>query len=152
MASDMSGVAADEQLPPAGRSAGPGGADLVSAGEGGGATGRDRRRRPTTDLHVEVVRRGAEIRIAGRLDGRNAPVARAVLHSTIDDGHGDVVLHLGRLDIWDASGLGVVVGAHRRAQQAGRRLVLTDVPLRQLRQLRATRLHRVLTVEPFAIA
>ena len=105
-----------------------------------------------TDLHVEVVRRGAEIEIAGRLDGRNAPVARAVLHSTIDDGHGDVVLHLGRLDIWDARGLGVVVAAHRRAQQAGRRLVLTDVPLRQLRQLRATRLHRVLTVEPVAVA
>jgi anti-anti-sigma factor len=105
-----------------------------------------------TDLMVEVVRRGSEIEVAGRLDGRNAPVARAVLHSTIDEGEGDVLVHLGGLDIWDASGLGVIVGAHRRAQQAGRRLVLTDVPPRQLRLLRATRLHRVLTVEPLAAA
>jgi anti-anti-sigma factor len=105
-----------------------------------------------TDLYIEVVRRGAEIEVAGRLDGRNAPVARAVLHSTIDEGHGDVLVRLAGLAIWDASGLGVVVGAHRRAQQAGRRLVLTDVPQRQLRLLRATRLHRVLTVEPHAVA
>jgi hypothetical protein len=30
--------------------------------------------------------------------------------------------------------------------------VLTDVPPRQLRLLRATRLHRVLTLEPLAVA
>jgi anti-anti-sigma factor len=105
-----------------------------------------------SDLNVEVIRRGAEVEIAGRLDGRNAPVARAVLHSTIDEGEGDVLVHLGGLEIWDVNGLGVVVGAHRRAQQAGRRLVLTDLPPRQLRLLRATRLHRVLTVEPRAVA
>jgi anti-anti-sigma factor len=104
------------------------------------------------DLHIEVVRRGAEIEVVGRLDGRNAPVARAVLHSTIDEGAGDVLVHLAGLDIWDANGLGVVVGAHRRAKQAGRRLVLVDVPPRQLRLLRAMRLHRVLTVQPRAVA
>ena len=126
---------------------GPDGETLAAGGRRHGR-GRDMR----TDLTIEVVRRGAEIEVAGRLDGRNAPVARAVLHSTIDDGDGDVLVHLGGLDIWDASGLGVIVGAHRRAQQAGRRLVLTDVPPRQLRLLRATRLHRVLTVEPLAVA
>ncbi len=104
------------------------------------------------DLSIEVVRRGAEIEVAGRLDGRNAPVARAVLHSTVDEGEGDVLLRLGGLEIWDASGLGVIVGAHRRAQQTGRRLVLVDVPPRQLRLLRAMRLHRVLTLEPLAVA
>ncbi len=119
--------------------AGPGDEQVVAARHG---RGRD------MDLAIEVVRRGAEVAFAGRLDGRNAPVARAVLHSTIDEGEGDVVVHLGGLDIWDASGLGVIVGAHRRAQQAGRRLVLADVPQRQLRLLRATRLHKVLTVEP----
>ena len=54
------------------------------------------------------------------------------------------------VEIWDASGLGVLVGANRKARQCGRRLVLADVPPRQLRLLRATRLSRALTVEPLA--
>jgi anti-sigma B factor antagonist len=66
----------------------------------------------------------------------------------VGTGEGDLLLHVGALEIWDASGLGVLVGAHRKARQSGRRLVLADVPPRQLRLLRATRLHRLLTVQP----
>jgi anti-anti-sigma factor len=47
----------------------------------------------------------------------------------------------------DATGLGVLVGAHRRAQKLGRRLVLRGVSPRLARLLLATRLHRVLTLE-----
>ena len=100
------------------------------------------------DLQIEVLRRGVEVVLSGRLDARGAAVARALLHEVVDAGQGDLHLHVGELELWDASGLGVLIGAHRKARQAGRRLVLTDVPPRQLRLLRATRLHRVLTVEP----
>jgi len=100
------------------------------------------------DLRIEVLERGVEVVLSGRLDARSAAVARALLHEVVDAGQGDLSLHVGELELWDASGLGVLIGAHRRARQAGRRLVLTDVPPRQLRLLRATRLHRVLTVEP----
>lgn len=51
------------------------------------------------------------------------------------------------MDLVDATGLGVLVGADRRAKLAGRRVVLRDVRPRLLRILRATRLHRVLTIE-----
>jgi anti-anti-sigma factor len=100
------------------------------------------------DLQIEVLRSGVEVVLSGRLDARGAPVARALLHEIVAAGEGDLHLHVADLEIWDASGLGVLVGANRRARQAGRRLVLTGVPPRQLRLLRATRLHRLITLEP----
>ena len=41
---------------------------------------------------------------------------------------GELVLDLAALEAVDATGLGVLVGAHRRAQRAGRTLVLADAP------------------------
>ncbi|MFJ5233660.1 STAS domain-containing protein [Kitasatospora sp. NPDC088391] len=85
--------------------------------------------------------------IEGRLDVRSAADARALLHAAVDGGEGDLVLDLGRLEFWDATGLGVIMGTHRRAGRAGRRLVLRDVPGQLQRLLVATRLHRILAVE-----
>ncbi|WP_030268038.1 STAS domain-containing protein [Streptomyces sp. NRRL B-24484] len=85
--------------------------------------------------------------IEGRLDVRSAADARAVLHAAVDGGQGDLVLDLGRLEFWDATGLGVIMGTHRRAGRIGRRLVLRHVPAQLQRLLVATRLHRILAVE-----
>ena len=74
---------------------------------------------------ARVLRPGAEVDLVGRLDGRTAPLVRETLHACIDEGEGDLLLHIGSLEIWDAAGLGVLVGAHRRARRAGRRVVLT---------------------------
>lgn len=60
----------------------------------------------------------AELVVGGRLDVRSAADARTVLHSAVDDGAGDLVLNLTELDSWDATGLGVIMGAHRRAGRA----------------------------------
>ncbi len=57
------------------------------------------------------------------------------------------MLDLTELDSWDATGLGVIMGAHRRAGRCGRRLVLRDVPPQMQRLLVATRLHRILAIE-----
>lgn len=89
----------------------------------------------------------AELVVGGRLDVRNAADARTVLHSALDGGRGDLVLDLTELDSWDATGLGVIMGAHRRAGRTGRRLVLRGVPDRMQRLLVATRLHRILAIE-----
>ncbi|MFF4649848.1 STAS domain-containing protein [Streptomyces sp. NPDC001380] len=89
----------------------------------------------------------AELAVEGRLDVRTAADARAVLHEAVDGGRGDLVLDLGRLDSWDATGLGVIMGTHRRAGRLGRRLVLRAVPLQLQRLLVATRLHRILAIE-----
>ncbi|RBM20418.1 STAS domain-containing protein [Streptomyces sp. PT12] len=87
----------------------------------------------------------AELVVGGRLDVRSAADARLALHHAVDSGNGDLVLDLKELDSWDATGLGVIMGTHRRAGRCGRRLVLRDVPPRMRRVLVATRLHRILT-------
>ncbi|GGP50717.1 MULTISPECIES: STAS domain-containing protein [Streptomyces] len=94
----------------------------------------------------------AELVVGGRLDVRSAADARTVLHSALDAGRGDLVLDLTELDSWDATGLGVIMGAHRRAGRTGRRLVLRGVPDRMQRVLVATRLHRILAIEEDAAA
>jgi anti-sigma B factor antagonist len=100
------------------------------------------------ELVVRVIRPGAEVDLVGRLDARTTSSVRDMLHACVDEGEGDLLLHVGSLEIWDSAGLGVLVGAHRRARRAGRRVVLTDVPPRHLRLLKATRLHRLFVVEP----
>ncbi|MCQ4080422.1 STAS domain-containing protein [Streptomyces sp. RB6PN25] len=89
----------------------------------------------------------AELAVGGRLDVRSAADARTVLHSAVDSGRGDLVLDLTELDSWDATGLGVIMEAHRRAGRANRRLVLRGVPPQMERLLVATRLHRILTID-----
>jgi len=96
---------------------------------------------------VVSIASGCEIALEGRLDVHSAADVRATLHAAIDAGSGDLVVDVSGVELVDATGLGVLVGADRRAKQAGRRVVLRDAAPRLLRILRATRLHRVLTVE-----
>src|SRR3954453_15678896 len=89
----------------------------------------------------------AELVVGGRLDVRSAADARTVLHSAVDDGVGDLVLDLSELDSWDATGLGVIMGAHRRAGRSGRPLVVRGGPPPMQRLLGGTRLDRTLAIE-----
>lgn len=85
------------------------------------------------------------VALTGRLDVHAAADVRLELAEAVDAGHGDLVLDLAALEAVDATGLGVLVGAHRRAQRMGRTLVLTDVPEQVGRLLGLTRLDRILT-------
>jgi anti-anti-sigma factor len=116
-------------------------------------------RRETTDwpavrIHDETAYDGASdaahqvLRLEGRIDVRSVADVRLALHDAIDQGRHTLVLDVRDLDVADATGLGVLVGAHRRAGRAGRTLVLRDVPPRLQRLLGATRLHRILRTEP----
>ena len=101
---------------------------------------------------VVSVASGCEIALAGRLDVHAVTDVRAALHAAIDAGSGDLVIDVSGVELVDLTGLGVLVGADRRAKLAGRRVVLRDAGPRLTRILRATRLHRVLTVEvPVAV-
>jgi anti-anti-sigma factor len=93
---------------------------------------------------IDVVRAGMELAVIGELNVHTVADVRAALSAAIDDGVGDLILHLGGAEIGDATGLGVIVGAHQRALRASRRLVLADASLRMERLMRATRLHRVI--------
>ena len=87
---------------------------------------------------------GQLVVLQGRLDVAAAADVRLALADAVEAGSGDLVLDLSGVDAVDATGLGVLVGAHRRAGRCGRTLVLRDVPPAAARLLRRTRLDRVL--------
>ena len=62
-----------------------------------------------------------EIALTGRLDVSAASEVRAVLHEALDAGSGDLVVDLSGVEVVDATGLGVLLGADRRAKLLGRR-------------------------------
>jgi anti-anti-sigma factor len=94
----------------------------------------------------------AKLVVGGRLDVRSAADARTALHTALDGGRGDLVPDRTELDSGDAAGRGVILGAHRRAGRANRRLVLRNVPPQMQRLLVATRLHRILAIEAASAA
>lgn len=103
-------------------------------------------------LQIDVLAHGAHLTLSGRLDSRSAPIARAVLHSALEQGEGDLLVRISGLEIWDAVGMSVLVAAHGKARRADRRVVLVDASPRQVRLLKASRVGRVLTVQPLAVA
>jgi len=101
-------------------------------------------------MHVTVQRTGVEdeVLLSGRLDGHSAGDVRDTLHAVLAAGSGRLIVDLSGIELLDATGLGVLAGAHRRARLTGRELVLRDAPIRVARLLRLARLDRVITVEP----
>ena len=102
----------------------------------------------TMPVCVAEISLGQEAAVSGRLDVNTVAVVRLALHDILDRGVGDLLLHLADAEVHDATGLGLIVGAHHRARRAGRRLVLVDVSPRVDRLLRASRLHLVLARGP----
>ena len=83
-----------------------------------------------------------------RLDVTTGSEVRDALNVALDAALDDVIVDCSDLEVLDAVGLGVIVGAHRRAVSRGRRLVLLGVRPQVLRLLAVTRLHRVLALSP----
>ena len=98
-------------------------------------------------VRVVTTARGQEVFLEGRFDVRSAADLRLELHAVIAGGDGDLFLHLGDVEIGDATGLGVLLESHRRARREGRRLVLVGITPRTARLLRGARLHRVIPVD-----
>jgi anti-sigma B factor antagonist len=95
-----------------------------------------------------IERQPNEITLIGRLDARAAGAVRDALHGALGDGSGPLVVDISGVELLDATGLGVLVGAHRRARLDGRELVLRGASARVARLLRVTRLDRVITLAP----
>lgn len=96
---------------------------------------------------VQVETGWQEIVLCGGLTSSTAADVRVLLHSAVDAGSGDLVVDLTAVEVVDATGLGLLVGAHRRAGRRGRRIVLRGVPAPLSRLLLLTRLHRILSIE-----
>lgn len=107
--------------------------------------------REIATAQVEHDVHGQELSIIGLLGVQTVADVRQALAEAVDSGIGDLVVHLGRAEVNDATGLGVIVGAHHRARRAGRRLVIADASDRMVRLLRMSRLDRVIA-SPFGPA
>ena len=104
-----------------------------------------------TAIRTEHLSGWPPVALPGRLDATTVSQARVVLHDAVDradDEHPDVLVRMDAVDVLDATGLGVLVGAHRRAVRSGRRLVLLGLNVRLVRLLAVTRLDRVLLTAP----
>ena len=101
----------------------------------------------SSSFDLAEVEHGRVLALRGRLDVAVATDVRLALADALDDGDGELVLDLSALDAVDATGLGVLVGAHRRAGRGGRSLVLRDVGPTVSRLLFLTRLDRVLRTD-----
>lgn len=95
-------------------------------------------------VDIDVVVPGAAVTVAGRLDASTAHLVRRALDEAVACGEGDLVLDLRLAEVFDSAGLGVVVGAHRRAALAGRCLVVEHPSERFVRLARALRVGHVL--------
>ena len=99
-------------------------------------------------VRIDTVVPGARVNLVGRLSAATVADVRLALRNAVDDGVEDLEIGLAGVELVDATGLGVLVATHRRADRAGRRLVLCDVPDRIVRLLLVTRLNRVLHSRP----
>jgi anti-anti-sigma factor len=90
---------------------------------------------------------GQQISLSGKVDVTTVADLRSVLHGAIDQGDGVLRVDVSTLELVDAAGLGVLLGAHRRAQRSGRTLLLVGVSEDLSRLLFKTRLYRVLNVD-----
>ncbi|MGH3663860.1 MAG: STAS domain-containing protein [Micromonosporaceae bacterium] len=90
---------------------------------------------------------GELVTLVGRIDAHSASQLRERLHRAVDGGAGMLVLDMSSVELIDATGLGVLVGASRRALRADRQVVLRGAASRLCRLLRVTRLDRLLPAE-----
>ncbi len=99
------------------------------------------------DLTITIEQPGRVLALRGRLSARTVAEGRAALVEAITVGSDALVVDISGLQLVDASGLGMLVGAHRLALRNERELVLRGVPERIERLLAVTRLNRVLRAE-----
>ena len=85
-------------------------------------------------------------KLRGSLDLATSPTVRAALTDATEKGKRDLVVDLTQLEFLDSTGLGALIGAHRRATEHGGslRLIVSEGPIARL--LTITGLIRVFAV------
>jgi anti-sigma B factor antagonist len=73
-------------------------------------------------------------KLRGSLDLATAPTVRAALSEATEKGGYDLIVDLSQLEFLDSTGLGVLIGTHRRAVEGDGsfRLIVSDGPISRL--------------------
>lgn len=79
------------------------------------------------------------IAVEGELDLSSAPRVKWVLMDTLDEGRTRIVVDLTKASFMDSTGLGVLIGVHKRLQQGAELLVVCpEGPVRQVFEFSGT--------------
>jgi anti-sigma B factor antagonist len=102
----------------------------------------------TIDVSSEIPGETAVFRLTGSLDVATSPRLKEELLNASARNQNDMIIDLTRVDFLDSTGLGALMGAHRRAAEKGGRvsLIVSDGPISRL--LHITGLARVFPVYP----
>jgi anti-sigma B factor antagonist len=86
------------------------------------------------DLKTEDGGETLLFKLRGSLDLATAPTVRAALSEAAEKGSQHLIVDLTQLEFLDSTGLGVLIGAHRRAAEHGGslRLIVSDGPISRL--------------------
>lgn len=86
------------------------------------------------DLKTEDAGETVVFKLRGSLDLATAPAVRSALLEAAEKGTHDLIVDLTQLEFLDSTGLGVLIGAHRRAAERGAsfRLIVRDGPISRL--------------------
>jgi anti-sigma B factor antagonist len=90
------------------------------------------------ELSIDLKREdGGEtvvLNVRGSMDIATSPTVRAAISEAIGGGANDLIVDLSRLDFLDSTGLGVLIGAHRRTAEnnGSLRLVVREGPISRL--------------------
>jgi anti-sigma B factor antagonist len=86
--------------------------------------------------------------LGGTLDIATSPTLRAALLEAADRANHEIVVDLSQLEFLDSTGLGALIGAHKRAAEHGGSVRLVAHEGQILRLLRITGLLEVFSVYP----
>jgi anti-sigma B factor antagonist len=86
------------------------------------------------DLKTEEGGDTLVFKLRGSLDLATAPTVRAALSEATEKGSHNLIVDLTQLEFLDSTGLGVLIGAHRRAAEHGGsfRLIVNNGPISRL--------------------
>lgn len=99
-------------------------------------------------LATRVVSSHTVLEVGGEVDVYTAPKLRERITELLDGGVGAVVIDLGKVDFMDSTGLGVLVGGHRKARAIGASFGVVCGKEALLKIFRITALDQVLPLFP----
>lgn len=105
----------------------------------------------TQPLSLEAITVGSDcalVRVAGEIDVYTASQLRETVVDLISNGVSHVIADLRAVDFLDSTGLGAIVGGHKRLRTIDGSLILAASPDRILRLFRITGLDQAFTLSP----
>jgi len=101
-------------------------------------------------VHVETSEKAGHyvVTVSGEVDVHTAPDLRAELNRLSSEGAERVTVDLDQVEFIDSTGLSVLLGGHRKAEEEKRQFVVRTTSERTLKLLRISGLLEKLTVEP----